>query len=153
VDSSAGAGTSGPRRAAIPEVAMTRSTNFTIAAILAGLLSLANFVTALILLPQGAAELAAQGDQPPYAVIVIKLIVGAVGLVAAYGAFRVQRWGIILTLILMVLNILGSLPGVAFAPSTVSRISSIVTVVVAGSVLWLLLRRDARALASADATS
>ena len=62
----------------------------------------------------------------------IKLIVGVIGLIAAYGAYRVQRWGIILTIIVMVLNVLGSLPGVAFAPSLVSRISSIVTVVVAG---------------------
>jgi hypothetical protein len=132
---------------------MTRSTNYTIAAILVGLLSLANFITALILLPEGATDLAAQGDQPPYPVIVIKLIVGAVGLLAAYGVFRGQRWGVLLTLILMVLNILGSLPGVAFAPSSVSRVSSIVTVLVAGTVLWLLLRRDARTLSPADTAS
>jgi hypothetical protein len=132
---------------------MTRSTNYTIAAILVGLLSLANFITALILLPEGATDLAAQGDQPPYPVIVIKLIVGAVGLLAAYGVFRGQRWGVLLTLILMVLNILGSLPGVAFAPSSVSRVSSIVTVLVAGTVLWLLLRRDARTLSPADPAS
>lgn len=132
---------------------MTRSLNYTIAGILAGLLSLTNFLTALILLPQGATELAAQGDQPPYAVVVLKLIIGAIGVVAAYGVFRVQRWGIILTLVLMVLNVLGSLPGVAFAPSSISRISSIGTVVVAGVVIFLLLRRDARALASVNATS
>jgi hypothetical protein len=131
---------------------MPRSRNYTVAAILAALLSLTNFTTALLLLPRGSAALAAEGNQPPYAVIILKLLIGAFGVLAAYGAFRVQRWGIVLTLVLMVLGVLAALPGIAFAPTVLSQVSSAITVVAGGIVVWLLLRRDARAFASVNAT-
>ena len=49
---------------------MPRSRNYIIAAFLAGLLSLANAIIALALLPQGSDKLDASGNQPPYAVII-----------------------------------------------------------------------------------
>lgn len=136
--------TQGHPTAPFPEVAMSRSRNYTIAAVLAALLSLSSFVTALVLLPRGSQELASSGDQPPYAVVIFEVVAGAVGLIAAYGVLRVQRWGIILTLIVMILNVLTSLPGVAFGPNAASQIASAAAAVVAGLVIWLLLRRDAR---------
>lgn len=129
---------------------MTRSRNYAIAAVIAGLLALSNFVTSVVLLPRGSAKLASEGNQPPYAIVVIELIVGAIGLVAAYGAFRGQRWGVLLTLIVAVLNVLASVPGVAFAPTALSRVASAVATVASGIVIWLLLRRDTPALVRAD---
>jgi peptidoglycan/LPS O-acetylase OafA/YrhL len=122
-----------------------RSRNYTVAAVLAGLLSLANAVTALVLLPQGADKINHSSNQPPYAVILIEVVVGLLGIVAAYGVFRTQRWGVILTLVLMVINVLTSVPGIPFGPTTLDKVSSVLGLLVAAVVIYLLLRRDTRA--------
>jgi hypothetical protein len=124
---------------------MSRSPNYTIAAVLAGLLSLANTITALVLLPQGSDKINHSSNQPPYAVILVTVVVGLIGIVAAYGVFRTQRWGVILTLVLMVINVLISLPGIPFGPTVFDKVSSAVGLVVAGGAIYFLLRRDAMA--------
>jgi hypothetical protein len=123
---------------------LSRSRNYVIAAVLAGLLNLANAITALVLLPQGAAKINHSSNQPPYAVILIEVVIGLIGLVAAYGVFRTQRWGVILTLVLMVINVLISLPGIAFGPTAYDKVASAVAVIVAGAAIYFLLRRDTR---------
>ena len=123
---------------------MSRSRNYTTAAVLAGLLSLANTIIALALLPQGSAKVNHSSNQPPYAVILIEVVIGLIGLVAAYGVFRTQRWGVILTLVLMVVNVLISLPGIPFGPTTFDKISSVVALLVGAAVIYLLLRRETR---------
>jgi hypothetical protein len=129
---------------------MSRSRNYTIAAVLAGLLSLANTIVALALLPQGSDKINHSSNQPPYAVILIGVVIGLVGLVAAYGVFRTQRWGVILTLVLMVINVLVSLPGIPFGPTAFDKISSVVGLIVAAAVIYFLLRRDAKVEAKAE---
>jgi uncharacterized membrane protein YfcA len=123
---------------------MSRYRNYTIAAVLAGILGLANAIVALALLPQGSNKINHSSDQPPYAVIMIEVIIGLIGVVAAYGVFRSQRWGVIVTLVLMVVNVLISLPGIPFGPTVFDKVSSVLGVVVAAAVLYLLLRRDTR---------
>jgi heme A synthase len=123
---------------------LSRSRNYVIAAALAGLLNLANAITALILLPQGAAKINHSSNQPPYAVIVIEVVIGLIGIVGAYGVFRTQRWGVILTLVLMVVNVLISLPGIAFGPTAFDKVGSVLGVIVAGAAIYFLLRRDTR---------
>ncbi len=103
---------------------MSRSRNYTIAAVLAGVLSLANAIVALVLLPQGSDKINHSSNQPPYAVILIEVVIGLIGVVAAYGVFRTQRWGVIVTLVLMVVNVLISLPGIPFGPTAFDKISS-----------------------------
>jgi hypothetical protein len=132
---------------------MSRSPNYTIAAVLAGLLSLANAITALILLPQGAAKINHSSNQPPYAVILIEVVVGLIGIVAAYGVFRAQRWGVILTLLLMVVNLLISLPGIPFGPTAFDKVSSAVAVVVAAAAIYFLLRRDTTVRTGAEVSA
>jgi uncharacterized membrane protein (DUF2068 family) len=123
---------------------VTRSRNYTIAATLAGVLSLANTVVALTLLPQGSNKINHSSNQPPYAVILIEVVIGLLGLVAAYGVFRTQRWGVIMTLVLMVINVLVSIPGIPFGPTTFDKVSSVLALVISGAVIYLLLRRDTR---------
>lgn len=123
---------------------MSRSRNYTIAAILAALVSLFDAIVALVMLPQGASKIDHSHNQPPYAAIVVVLIVGLVGLVAAYGVFRTQRWAALLTLVLMVLTVLIQLPGIAFGSSSLQVIGSIVGLLVAATAIFFLLRRDAR---------
>jgi uncharacterized membrane protein (DUF2068 family) len=119
-----------------------RSRNYVIAAVLAGLLSLVNAVTSLVLASQGAAKINHSSNQPPYAIVVGGVVVGLIGVVAAYGVFRTQRWAVVLTLVLMALNVLVALPGVAFGPTVFDKVGSAVSVLVAGAVIYLLLRRD-----------
>jgi hypothetical protein len=140
----ADAGVPGISPAGLSEVAMSHNRNYTIAAVLAGVLSLANAITALILLPQGASKINHSSNQPPYAVILIEVVVGLIGVVAAYGVFRTQRWGVIVTLVLMVINVLISLPGIPFGPTAVDKITSALAVVVSGAAIYFLLRRDTR---------
>lgn len=123
---------------------MSHSRNYTIAAVLAGLLSLANAITSLILLPQGAAKINANSNQPPYAVILIEVVVGLIGIVAAYGVFRQQRWAVITTLVLMVVNALISLPGIPFGPNLIDKVTSVISLIVSAAAIYFLLRRDTR---------
>ena len=101
-----------------------------------------NAVTSLALASQGAAKINHSSNQPPYAIVVAGVVVGLIGVVAAYGVFRTQRWGVVLTLVLMVVNVLFSLPGIPFGPTVFDKVSAVVTVIVAGAVIYLLLRRD-----------
>jgi hypothetical protein len=123
---------------------MPRSRNHVIAAVLVVVLSLANAVLALILISQGSDKLSSSGDQPPYAVIVIEVVIGLIGTVAAYGVFRSLRWAIVLALVLMVINVLISLPGIPFGPTAIDKISSVVGAIISGLAIYFLLRRDAR---------
>ena len=123
---------------------MSRSRSYAIAAALAALLSLANVVVALTVLPQGSDKVNSSSNQPPYVVLMIEVLVGALGLVAAYGVLRIQRWGVVLTLAVMIVNVLLSLPGIPFGPTFLDRAGSVVAIFVSGAVIWLLLRRESR---------
>jgi hypothetical protein len=123
---------------------MSRSRNYTIAAVLAGALALANTIVALVLLPQGADKINHSSNQPPYAVVLIEVVIGLIGIVAAYGVFRTQRWAVVTTLVLMVANVLISLPGIPFGPTTLDKVSSAGSLVVAAAAIYFLLHRDAR---------
>jgi hypothetical protein len=138
------AGAPGTCRQDLRRFPLSRSRNYVIAAVLAGLLNLVNAITALVLLPQGAAKINHSSNQPPYVVILIEVVIGLIGLVAAYGVFRTQRWGVVLTLVLMVINVLISLPGIAFGPTALDKIGSGGAVIVAGAAIYFLLRRDTR---------
>jgi hypothetical protein len=132
---------------------MSRYRNYTIAAILAGVLGLANAIVALALLPQGSNKINHSSNQPPYAVLMIEVVIGLIGVVAAYGVFRSQRWGVIVTLVLMVVNVLISLPGIPFGPTVFDKVSSVLAVIVSAAVLYLLLRRETRVQSKAESNA
>lgn len=77
----------------------------------------------------------------PQAVILLGALTGVAGLIAAYGAWKGQKWGVWMTIVLCAINGLSALPGVMFAPNTFMRISAIVGVVVSIFVIVVLLRR------------
>jgi hypothetical protein len=129
---------------------MSRSRNYVVAAVLAGVLSFANTIVALVLLPQGSSKINHSSNQPPYAVILVEVVIGLLGIVAAYGVYRTQRWGVILTLVLMVINVLISLPGIPFGPTAFDKVSSAVALVVSAAVIYFLLRRETRAQAKVE---
>lgn len=59
----------------------------------------------------------AGAEQIPQEVFILSLIVGLLSGVAAYGLWTMRRWGMILTVVLMALNILSAAPGLLFAPT------------------------------------
>lgn len=124
---------------------MSRSRKYTIAAALAAVLSLANVIVALTVLPQGSDKVNSSSNQPPYIVLIVEILIGVVGLVAAYGVYRIQRWAVVLTLTVMIVNVLISLPGIPFGPTFLDKAGSLGAAVVSGAVIWLLLRRESHA--------
>lgn len=81
----------------------------------------------------------------PQVIILTAVLSGAAGLIAAYGAWQRQKWGIRLTVILSALNGLSALPGVLAAPSEAARVGAVATVLLAIFVIAVMLRRPAPA--------
>jgi hypothetical protein len=87
----------------------TRPQTVTIAAILLGLLSLANLLAPLFL-PAEAGS-----------VVYLVMVLGVLGLVAAAGLWMLKGWALWPTIIVCVLNILAAAPGLVFAPDLTGR--------------------------------
>lgn len=118
-----------------------RSTAHTVAAVLNAVFSLAGIAFSLPPVFAGAAATAAAGDQPPFVIVLVSLILGVVGLVSTYGIWVGQRWGVVLTIVLQALNFLSGVPGVIFGPTTFLVVGSIVGCVANVLIVYLLLRR------------
>ena len=73
----------------------------------------------------------------PEAAICIGVVAGAIGLVGAAGLWLLRKWGIWITIIVCVLNVLDAAPEVAFAPNAALQVAATVTVL--GFVLVLVL--------------
>ena len=73
----------------------------------------------------------------PEAAVYIGVVAGAVGLVGATGLWLLRKWGIWITIIVCVLNVLDAAPGIAFAPNAALQVAATITVF--GFVLVLVL--------------
>jgi hypothetical protein len=111
------------------------------AAVINAIISMIGLAVSIAPLPLGADGAAAQGDQPPFAVLILGVVLGVLGVVGSLGIWRGLRWGAFLTIGVRALDGLGSLAGVA-ADSLVLRSLAILSVVAAVLVIYLLLRRD-----------
>ncbi|KPV51022.1 hypothetical protein SE17_23595 [Kouleothrix aurantiaca] len=117
----------------------TRPRTYTIAAIIHLVASLLDAGIALSLLPQGAATLDSV-DGPGYVFTIIGLILGLAGIFSAFGVWRNQKWGVILTIILRTFAGLTALPGLFFAEGTLGwKIAAWWTVLSAIVIIALLL--------------
>ena len=127
---------------------LSRSTALKTAAVLSFLLSASGLIFSLPLIAQGATAVDQGGETPPYFILLLGLIMGVVGVVAAFGAWKGQRWGIILTIFANVVNGLSAAPGMLFAPTPGFLIAASVTVVLSIAIIVLCLWPD-RKLATA----
>jgi hypothetical protein len=105
-------------------------------------------IFALPMIAQGAAAIDQGGEAPPYFVIMLAVILGVVGIVAAYGCWKQMRWGVILTIIVNLLGGLSAAPGILFAPTTQLFVSASVSVAFSIVIIVLCLWPD-RKLATA----
>jgi hypothetical protein len=118
---------------------MTRPRTFGIAAVLMLLFSLISIAveTPNLMLGLGAAT-QFNGDGPPFLLSLLNVVVGAMGVVAAFGVWRMQKWAVVLTIVLAAISILASLPAVLFAPGML-KLGGLVGVVWAAAIIALLL--------------
>ena len=127
---------------------LSRSTALKIAAVLSFVLSAYSVIASLPLIAQGAASIDQGTEAPPFFILMLGLILGVVGIVAAYGTWKGQRWGVILTIIVKLLDGLSAAPGILFAPSTGLFVAALTSVVSSIIIIVLCLWRD-RKLATA----
>ncbi len=117
------------------------STSKAAAAVINAIISMVGLAVSIAPLPLGADGAATQGDQPPFAVLIVGVVLGVLGLVGSLGIWRGQRWGSFLTIGVRALDGLGGLAGVT-SGSLVLRSLAILSVVSAALVIYLILRRD-----------
>jgi hypothetical protein len=106
----------------------------TVAVILMVLISLANLVS--LWLP-GAEEV-------PAVVIYGGIVLGVAGLAAVAGLGLVRKWGLWLTIIVSVLNILSAAPGIAFAPNGAAQFLAAIGVIVPALTIVLVVLPSSR---------
>jgi hypothetical protein len=77
-------------------------------------------------------------DKIPLLVVYGDVVLGAASLVAAFGLLKPTQWGLILTLIIAILNVLSAAPGVVAAPNSGLRVVATVYLVVSLVIIALL---------------
>ena len=119
---------------------MNRPVKYTIVAILAVLLGLFDIVQALPALFQGPGAVEQAGTNAPYVIYVMGFGTGLLGLVAAYGVWRVQKWGVVLTILLRAVDSLQALLGIVGAPTAQLKITAsvrlVISIVMIVALLW-----------------
>ena len=118
---------------------MNRPKTYTIAAIIQLLISLFSVFASFPALIQGAEAVERAGNSAPYFIYLLGFGLGLLGLVSAYGVWRNQRWGVILTILLRTIDGLFALPGLLFAPTVMLKIAASAGVLIAIVVIALLL--------------
>ncbi len=121
---------------------LSRAMALKIAAVLSVFMGIVSIATTLPLIARGATGVAQSTDSPPYAILMVGLLTGVIGIVAAYGAWNQQRWGVILTILVNLVNGLGAVPGILFAPQPGLMITAVATVVVSTLIVVLCLWRQ-----------
>jgi hypothetical protein len=84
------------------------------------------------------------GDETPGSAIVIGVVTGLVTLGGAWGLWQVRRWGAILTFVLVLLNLLSSLPGLVFADDAWTVALIVTTTPLQVAILVLIALRSSR---------
>ena len=109
----------------------TRPLLVTVAAILMALFSLMNFPGPWWYLVPGAVE------ATPMFVIYSGIVLGIVGIVAAVGLWMMKRWGLWLTIVVSVVNILFNAFGLAMVPTVALQV--VIAVQTVGFILAIVL--------------
>ena len=126
----------------------TRPLPVTVAAILMVIFSLMNFPGPWWYLVPGAVE------ETPMFVIYSGIVLGIVGVVAAVGLWMMKRWGLWLTIVVSVINILFNALGLVMAPGAALKAAiALQTIGFILTVVLVVLPDSRRALAAADRPS
>ena len=104
----------------------------TVAVVLLALLSVLNFISPLL------------PTDYPTMVLFLGGALGVVGLLAAAGLWQMRRWGLLLTIIVSVLNILLAAPGIFAEPHATGKLLAGVTTVGFALIIVLVMRSNSR---------
>ena len=104
----------------------------TVAVVLLALLSVLNFISPLL------------PTDYPTIVLFLGGALGVVGLLAAAGLWQMRRWGLLLTIIVSVLNILLAAPGLFAEPHATGKLLAGVTTVGFALIIVLVMRSNSR---------
>lgn len=107
-------------------------------AVLLAITSVLSIVLSIPFLSAGPAA-AAEIEGPPYFIIILGLVMGVVGLVAAGGLWMSKAWGKWLGIVVSVINALSAAPGVAFAPTPDLKVEATLGVALSVIIIVLLL--------------
>lgn len=126
---------------------LTRSNALKIAAgivLLLALLDLFIYEMPALMLGQAAVDQIANSDAsgPPFFMVLLGSALDILGITAAYGLWRAQRWGVILAIVISAFNVLSGLAGALFAGDTGTRVFAAVGVALSLATIVLCLRRD-----------
>jgi hypothetical protein len=106
----------------------------------AALLQLVVSVLAVVL---GSRELmpgSTAADVVPYPVLLFAFAAGVLGIVSAYGVWKMMRWGVILTIVLRALDGAAAAPGLLFAPTAeikaLAALGVVSSIVVIALLVW-----------------
>ncbi len=110
----------------------TRPQPVTIGIVLLALLSLLNFISPLL------------PTDYPTIVLLLGGALGVVGLLAAAGLWMLRRWALLLTIIVSVLNLVLSVPGIVAEPHTMGKLLAGVTSVGFILIIVLVMRANSR---------
>ncbi len=83
-------------------------------------------------------------EEVPAVVIYGGIVLGIVGLVAAVGLWMLKKWGLWLSIVVSVLNLLSAAPGVVFGPNATLQAAAAVGVVVPALIIVLLVLPSSR---------
>ncbi len=119
---------------------MNRPRSYTIAAVLTVLFSLVSLIFELPNLIQGPGEIAPGVEGAPIFLTILNFTLAILGFVAAYGIWQMQKWGVVLGIIVAALSALSGTPAIIFAPFLALRIAGVVSVIWSAAIIVLLLR-------------
>ena len=113
----------------------TRPQPVTIAVVSLALLSLLNLISPLVTSPL------LQTDYPTI-VLFLAIALGVLGLLAAGGLWMLRRWGLLLTIIVSVLNILLAAPWIAVESQATGKLLAGVTAAGFALILFLVMQHN-----------
>ncbi len=119
---------------------MNRPKSYTIAAVLIVLFSLTSLMFQVPNLMRGPGDIAPGVVGPPVFLTIISFALLVLGFVSAYGVWQVQKWGVMLAIVVAALGILTSIPAVIFAPFLALRLVGVLGVIWSAGIIVLLLR-------------
>lgn len=127
---------------------LSRANALKIAAIIMVVLSLLDIIVyeiPALLQGQAAVDAAASSTGgPPFFMVIAQFTIDIVAIVAAFGAWRAQRWGVVLLVVTAILISLPALAGMLFAPDLSTKIVSGVGAILGIIVVILCLWREHR---------
>jgi hypothetical protein len=129
---------------------LSRSTALKIAAVIVlavALLDMIVYELPDLMLGMTAVDQASMADGgPPFSMVILGFAVDVLAIVAAYGTWLAQRWGVILVIVISAFNCISGTFGAIFAPDGATRIFAAVAVLLSLSVIYLCLRREPKSL-------